>query len=1231
MNNQDQEFDLFNSPLTGINLIAASAGTGKTYTIAHLFTRLVVEKKIPVSKILVVTFTDAATKELRDRIRARLRETLTAMQRNTSEDSNIAEFNKRYPHQSEAKEQAMKSLDDALRGFDEAGIFTIHSFCRKMLQDHAFESGILFDTKLEKNIAPLLRECVQDFWRQQLYRASPLLIQYVQKSYKTPFDLVKDFLSNERYLTQPNLKIIPDPPPVLRDTQADETAYRQAFHAAQKLWATARPEIEDLLKTQESLKGNIYRKDSFPKWFAELSIYFNNQPSLIIPEFFLKLTTSFMKANVKKGNNPSQHLFFDSCEFLLNTHTRLIECFEKQLLALKFALLKQAKTELQAKKQQLNIQSFDDLLNNLYAALQSAKGESLGKLMRDKYYAVLIDEFQDTDPVQYKIFYQVFSNCDNPILFFIGDPKQAIYSFRGADIFAYLDACNNAEKRYTLSVNRRSEAGLIDAVNQIFTAYPKHPESSKYSNPFIFAQIPFNMAKAPEGKQNRLTFAGETREPLVFWEVADAIRNKDKLQTFMTEAVAAEIVSLLDTEKKVCLGKKALTGGDIAILVRTNEQARTMQKTLGKYRIPCVLYSQESLFASHEIEEIERILLAIAYPQQEAHVRAALATELLGVTAETLYSLMHDEAQWQQRIKSFQDYNSIWETKGFIQMFRKLLLQEQISIRLLAYPDGERRLTNVLHAGEVLQQTVVTEKFSMAALCNWLAAQRNETETSSDEHQLRLESDEKLVKIVTIHKSKGLEYPVVFCPYSWEMNLPSISKKKSNLERAILFHDTEKDNLLTLNLQGDKIEHREDKAREELAESLRLFYVAVTRAKNRCYLVWGAFKNADKSPLGHLLHNSAIEGIKRHLLDDGDKKGKEDSTALSESVISKRLADLVENSKQTMIKLTLDSEASKKPYQKLAEITPNLTARTFTGQIQQTWKVSSFSALAHQGSFEASELSGYDENSVLPSQALPENPNAAPSIFSFHKGRRAGLLLHELFEKLNFNKPDVSILSELLKKYDYTEKTEASKQPKKSEEPWELVLSRWLQTVLHAPLAGKFGNLVLATITHENRLNELTFFYPLRPIDSQGVSQIFQEHHVSTPDLDLSLLDRLNFKPTQGFMMGIIDMVCCWEGRYYLVDYKSHFLGYRPEDYARPQLAQVMKRERYVWQYYLYTVALHRYLSHRLPNYDYEQHFGGVYYLFLRGIQADSEKNYGVFYDYPQPQLIQALSAYLGG
>jgi exodeoxyribonuclease V beta subunit len=1196
---KNQEFNLFNSALTGINLIAASAGTGKTYTIAHVFTRLVVEKKIPVNKILVVTFTDAATKELRDRIRARLRETLTAMQRNTSDDVNIAQFNERYPQNSTEKEEAMKRLDDALRGFDEAGIFTIHSFCRQMLQDHAFESGILFDTQLEKNIAPLLRECVEDFWRQQLYHASPLLIQYVQQAYKNPFELLKNFLQNERLLTQPRLEITPKLK--LCDTQADETAYLQAFHATKTLWATARPEIEDLLNAQESLNGNSYRKSSFPNWFNELSIYFNNQPSLTIPDVFQKFTSSFLNSKVKKGKNPPEHPFFDSCEFLFNAYTRLTECFENQLLALKYALLKQAKKELQTKKQQLNIQSFDDLLNNLYKALQSDKGESLGQLMRNKYYAVLIDEFQDTDPVQYEIFHRVYSNCDNPILFFIGDPKQAIYSFRGADIFAYLNACDTAENHYTLSVNRRSEAGLIDAVNQIFSAN---------SNPFVFKEIPFNPAKAPTDKKNHLTFAGEACEPLVFWELSEATRVKDELQSAIAQAVAAEIVSLLNPNKKVYLGEKTLTGGDIAILVRTNQQARVMQKTLGKYRIPCVLYSQESLFASHEIKEIERILLAIAFPQQEAHVRAALATELLGVTAETLYSLMHNEAQWQQRIKLFQDYHSAWETQGFIQMFRKLLLQEQITKRLLAYPDGERRLTNVLHAGEVLQQTAVAEKFSISALCNWLAAQRNEAETSSDEHQLRLESDEKLVKIVTIHKSKGLEYPIVFCPYSWEMNLPSLTHKNS----SILFHDTANDNVPTLNLAGDNIEHRKDKAREELAESLRLFYVAVTRAKNRCYLVWGAFKEAENSPLGHLLHDSAIEGIARKLA--GEKSDKDDSSSLNSSLIHNNLVSLVENSQNTIALQILPEPSSY--YRKLVEITPNLAARDFTGKIPQAWKISSFSALAHQASIEASERPDYDENPVLRPQSLPENLSAIPSIFSFPKGARAGTFLHEVFEKLDFTAPDANKLPELLKKYNYPA------------EQWEMMLWKWLQIVLNAPLLGKFGNLVLADLSRETRLNELEFFYPLRPIDSQGLSKIFQQYHLPTPLLDLPL-ERLTFKPVQGFMKGFIDMVCCWEGRYYLVDYKSTFLGHHPEDYAPPHLAQVMIREHYVWQYHLYAVALHRYLSHRIPNYDYEQHFGGIYYLFLRGIQADSQENYGVFYDLPQPELIQALSVYLGG
>jgi exodeoxyribonuclease V beta subunit len=1196
---KNQNFDLFNSELQGINLIAASAGTGKTYTIAHVFTRLVVEKKIPVNKILVVTFTDAATKELRDRIRARLRETLTAMQHNDSDDSNIAKFNERYPQHSTEKEEAMKRLDDALRGFDEAGIFTIHSFCRQMLQDHAFETGILFDTRLEKNIAPLLRECVEDFWRQQLYHASPLLIQYVQQTYKKPYELVKNFLQNERLLTQPDLVITPKY--ALRDTQTAETAYRQAFHATKTLWATARPEVEALLEKQDSLNGNSYRKTSFPNWFDELSIYFSNQPSLVIPNALIKLTSTALKNKVKKGKIPPEHLFFESCEFLFNSYTRLQADFEEQLLALKFSLLQQAKKELQAKKQQLNIQSFDDLLNNLYKALQSNKGESLSELMRNKYYAVLIDEFQDTDPVQYEIFRRVYSDCDKPILFFIGDPKQAIYSFRGADIFAYLTACNNAQNHYTLSVNRRSEAGLIHAVNQLFSAHP---------NPFVFQEIPFNSAQAPTEPKNRLSFAGKFREPLVFWRVSEATRVKDELQNAIAEAVAAEIVSLLNPDKEVRLGEKSLTGGDIAILVHTNKQARMMQKTLGKYRIPCVLYSQESLFSSNEIIEIERILLAIAFPQQESHVRAALATELFEVTAETLYQLMHNEAQWQQRIKSFQDYHNTWETQGFIQMFRKLLLQEQITTRLLAYPDGERRLTNVLHAGEVLQQTAVAEKLSMSALCNWLATRRNEAESNSDEHQLRLESDEKLVKIVTIHKSKGLEYPVVFCPYSWQMNLPIFKHKNT----SILFHDTANHNALTLNLAGDNLKHREDKAREELAESLRLFYVAVTRAKNRCYLVWGAFKDAENSPLGHLLHNSAIEGIARKLSDE--KSEKSDSRDLNDAVIESRLLNLVENSQNTITVQTLPETSGY--YRKLTESTPNLAARHFTGKIPQAWKISSFSALAHQANVETSERPDYDENPRLRPQFLLANINPLPSIFSFPKGARAGIFLHEVFEKIDFTAHDINKLTELLKKYNYPV------------EPWNDVLWTWLQTTLTAPLAGKFGNLVLARLSRENRLNELEFFYPLRPIDFQGLGKVFQQYALSTPLLDLSSA-RLTFQPVQGFMKGFIDMICCWEGRYYLIDYKSNFLGYQPEDYALPHLAQVMRQERYVLQYHLYAVALHRYLSHRIPNYTYEQHFGGVYYLFLRGIQADSSQNYGVFYDLPQPALIQALSAYLGG
>ncbi|HHB93313.1 MAG TPA: exodeoxyribonuclease V subunit beta, partial [Thioploca sp.] len=435
-------------PLNGINLIEASAGTGKTYTISTLFIRLLLEKKLTIDKILVVTFTEAATEELRDRIRKRLRDTLLAFQNNESEDKIIIGLLNKYPD----RKTIIVNLINAIRSFDEASIFTIHSFCKQMLQDNAFASGVLFDVELITDQNYLLCEIVEDFWRQHFYNASQLFLDYaLENGYKNPASL----LTNLNY---GHLNIIPQ----FKLTELDTTQFQTAFLAAKQAWN--QQDIQDLLVNSKSLNKNKYR--NIPLWCNELNIFFQSS-TINLPAKFIKFTSSELAASVKKGQTAPKHEFFDLCDILYSCQTDLLQAFDQHLLALKVKLFVITKQKLTQKKQQYNIQSFDDLLFNLHKALTSSNGHNLANTIRNKYQVALIDEFQDTDPIQYDIFHTIYAI--NSTLFLIGDPKQAIYSFRGADIYTYLIASEDADNRYTLATNWRSESDLINAINLLFT------------------------------------------------------------------------------------------------------------------------------------------------------------------------------------------------------------------------------------------------------------------------------------------------------------------------------------------------------------------------------------------------------------------------------------------------------------------------------------------------------------------------------------------------------------------------------------------------------------------------------------------------------------------------------------------------------------------------------------------------------------------------------------------
>ena len=1225
-------FDLLNSPLDGTHLIEASAGTGKTHTITGLFLRLVLEKGLLVNEILVVTFTEAATEELKDRIRKKLWEAIGAFSGDRDDDIWLSGLRTKAKH----PKTALRRLNEALRSFDQAAIFTIHGFCRRMLHENAFESGSLFDTELVTDQEKLKQEIVDDFWRKHFYEASPLFVNYALHNDFTPDNLLS-LLSNR--VSQPYLKITPDTE--IPDSSQQENAFNLSLKAVSEAWPSAREAVQGIFATYEGLNRNRYRKANIPMWIQSMDHYVKSHGhNPIVFKGFEKFTAREIEVSLKKNYAPPVHPFFESCERLKKAIDDLEDVFERHLLGLKIELFHYARNELKRKKEAKNIQSFDDLLLKLHRALEGKSGGYLAGAIRAKFKAALIDEFQDTDPVQYAIFKKVFGTEDR-ILFLIGDPKQAIYGFRGADIFAYMKAKGDAKSQYTLRENWRSDPGLIAAINAVFTQ-TKHP--------FIYDEIPFHPAVPAERKAIATPKPdGPSERPFQLWFVetdkitgSERSLTKAKAREMISQAVAAEISRRLRRVGETYLLNRSyearkpeairdLKEGDIAVLVRTNAEARLMQEALTHLHIPSVLYSTGDLFDTHEAMEMERLLNAIAEPGNERYLRAGLTTDIMGVSGEEIYGLLADETGWENWLAKFKTFHDIWNERGFIRMFRYLLMQEKVLPRLMSFPDGERRNTNLLHLSEVLHQRCVEKKPSMGDLLKWFSEKRKGSTPGFEEHPLRLESDENAVKLVTIHKSKGLEYPVVFCPFTWD---GSRVKRPGD---PFMFHDEAHSMILTLDLGSSQMdENRPIAEKEILAENLRLFYVALTRAKNRCIFIWGRFNAAESSAPAYLLH--APESWKeRNIVDATAKK----FAHLTDKDMRLDLRRVVDKSGGSIRLSDMPAEQGR-AYSPLPVREETFSCRTFSGTIDRQWRILSFSSLV-SGRKHSDELPDRDtlrSPDTYDQEDFEERDTREPvlDIFSFPKGAKAGTFLHDVLEHLDFAEAEPAVVNALivekLREYRF-------------ESHWLDIIRGTITTVLNAPLDPGSEDLRFSCIQNRDRLNELEFYFPLKPISPEKLERLFQANMGNQLVTDGSLrttaadpryrggpsetIERLQFSPTRGFMRGFMDLVFQWRDRFYLVDWKSNFLGSSTGDYGPASLTRAMKKECYILQYTIYTLALDQYLRLRLPGYRYEKHFGGVYYIFLRGVDAKMGSDFGIYRDLPSPELIGALREGLMG
>jgi exodeoxyribonuclease V beta subunit len=757
-----------------------------------------------------------------------------------------------------------------------------------------------------------------------------------------------------------------------------------------------------------------------------------------------------------------------------------------------------------------------------------------------------------------------------------------------------------------MTSNWRSRPALLHAFNTLF---------DQSRTPFVFDGIRYH--PLIPGGIDESTFRAVLREEtcdsdppmqIGFMDPGNqtGTLNSGEAESFASEACAREITRLLQTGE--------IQPAEIAVIVRTHRQARLVQTSLRRMGVTGVTRSEETIFASDEATELHILFSAIADPGNEALVRAALVTDLLGRSGNDIDRLNRDEAAWIECLVRFGHYHQLWLEKGFISMARALMEQESVRERLLGLSDstGQRRLTNVLHCCELLHHQTHERALGVEGLLSWFS-EKLATAESADEYQIRLESDDPAVKILTVHVSKGLEFPVVYCPFLfWGVNAG---------KEVVMFHDN--DGRLVKDFGSPEIgRHRLLAEKETLAENMRLFYVALTRAKNRCTLFAGRVVDGRKkeqpllSPLTWLVHASSEAKAATESIPAAESSVR----ALDSGAMISQLGALSANSSGAIGFRTMGlPEGEQLRYRPLTVELPEGKARLFSGSIETDWRVSSFTSFSRHERKPA-ELPDRDEPQApaLPGSEPPLLPTGDRSIFSFPRGARAGILMHAIFEKLDFANATDTLIRELvldgLARQGY-------------EEEWAECLCRMTRNVLDTPIASGRGTFTLGTLRKESWVTELEFFIPLRLVGSAALGAALARHGSKAGQVDLlRLAESLDFREVRGMLMGFMDMVFEHDGRYWLIDWKSNHLGDTVDDYRAESLKRAMEENLYPLQYLLYTVALNRYLQLRVPGYRYATHCGGVLYLFLRGVTPVNGEKTGFYRDLPPEELIEELT-----
>ncbi len=1280
---------LWFTPLNCNQLIEAGAGAGKTYAITNLYIRLLLGRDtgfspLGVDQILALTFTRAATAELKRRVRRRIDEARQALRQGDDEDPFLAML----AHRSADRNADLARLENASRLADEACIFTIHGFCGRVLDEQSFDTGSLFRQERRDQDEALFREAAADCFRATISALDGPRKQVAAGFWQTPEQLAAGM---RPYAFLEDLMLTP----AARVTDDELNALQEDMRACKRTW------LQEHFK--DRLAGAGLKKSTKPyKYLAAMDDFCRDEQDAGV---FNPLWETYRRAALEgalgKGGVLPDHPLLERLDSVWTRLQAVREALKADLWRL---ALDDVRARLRAVKRRRRLLTSDDLLVELRDALRrsprSDAGESqLGAALAQRWPMAMIDEFQDTDNVQYEILSAIYpagAPGDRGLLM-IGDPKQSIYQFRGADVYTYLNArreiiaadmerlkqeldlgsldqeadfkaCIHGWSKvdtrlHFLHENHRSSPQLVRALNRLFSTAGLFDHNDR---------IAFHPARPV--REHRAMFIDDKEvAPLLFFTVGEPglSANKDILEDAAVEYAAAQTAQLLRLadEGRVRLADRhdgadgALEAGEIAFLVKSWDHAGKIRRALARRNIPSVCLARENVLHQPVANDLVYVLEAALDPANERAVRNALAVRLLQCEAGEIERLEQDSRCLRETLQEFQEYHDAWAQDGIAAMLNRLLQKRRIAQKWLRTRNGERELTDFRHLSELLQEGE-QEAPGMRRLLHWFIREKQEDGDAEERRQLRLENDENLVKIVTMHAAKGMEYDVVMIP------MPAFQPRqvKGGQPAVHHAHGAGGGPYQACLEVGDNEEHRERARRERAAEDLRLLYVAMTRARYRCCV--GLPLKEEKQH--KLLSGSACarmlglagspkrreilaEGLALRLRENLRELPRPPLPAVLEAVREKwdawreaaglRPAPLVdlpdpdwpflgghpfqgERPRPLYNLVNADAEEQQAlPYQSPQPPAPLAPPRPLP-EIDRSRRRHSYSSMsawmrdreqeaadderADDAGAAAETTAGNDREGPAPGDDAAAGGEAF-SRFTFPRGPRVGLALHGMLEDLD-PAADAAVrrtaANAALDRLGLT-----------SRRRWGAVLAQWLDDMLETPLHPL--ETTLEQVGKQDRLCEVEFHFPVKNF-APAVQKMRQAGYLESFD------PGPDFQPA-GMMTGLIDLAFRHDGKYYVLDYKSNHLGPSFEDYAADRLQREIERFHYDLQYLVYTAALHRWLKARSRDYDCEQHLGGVFYLFLRGMEGKRGGDNGIYFHRLPASLVEELDGLLGG